>query len=86
MFETYHSPPEAVVSPETYISYASLSPKQQKRTIMQTIQKSARKPTNQGAMVRRRRRKFASPPGSGELSCQPSITAWKYPPIQEEKF
>jgi hypothetical protein len=24
--------------------------------------------------------------GSGESSCQPSITAQKYPPIQEEKF
>jgi hypothetical protein len=30
--------------------------------------------------------KFMSPPGSGESSCQPSIMAWKYSPIQEEKF
>jgi hypothetical protein len=49
-------------------------------------EKSARKSTNQGATARRRKKKFTSPPGSGESSCQPSITAWKYPPIQEEKF
>jgi hypothetical protein len=35
---------------------------------------------------KKERRKFMSPPGSGESSCQPLITAWKYPPIQEEKF
>jgi hypothetical protein len=63
------SPPEAVVSPETYINYALLSPKQQKRTIIQTTPKSTRKSTNQGAMVRRRSRKFASPLESGESSC-----------------
>jgi hypothetical protein len=44
------------------------------------------KSTNSGETVRRRRRKFTSPPGSGESSCQPSITAQKYLPIQEEKF
>jgi hypothetical protein len=31
-------------------------------------------------------KKSTSPPGSGESSCQPLITARKYPPIQEEKF
>jgi hypothetical protein len=31
-------------------------------------------------------KKSTSPPGSGESSCQPSIMARKYPPIQEEKF
>jgi hypothetical protein len=36
--------------------------------------------------ARRRRRKFTSPPGSGESSCQPLIMAQKYPPIQEKKF
>jgi hypothetical protein len=30
--------------------------------------------------------KFMSPLGSGESSCQPSITVWRYPQIQEEKF
>jgi hypothetical protein len=54
--------------------------------ITQKIEKSTRKSTNQGATVRRRRKKFTSPPGSGESSCQPLITAWKYPPIQEGKF
>jgi hypothetical protein len=34
----------------------------------------------------KREKKFTSPPGSRESSCQPSITARKYPPIQEEKF
>jgi hypothetical protein len=75
-----------VASPETYISYESLSLKQQKRTITQIMEKSTRKSTNQGATVRRRRKKFTSPLGSGESSCQPSITARKYLPIQEEKF
>jgi hypothetical protein len=75
-----------VASPEAYINYASLSPKQQKRTIMQIIEKLMRKSTNQGATVKRRRKKFMSPPGSGESSCQPSITTRKYLPIQEEKF
>jgi hypothetical protein len=79
-------PPEAVASPEAYINYALLSPKQQKRTITQIMQKSTRKSINQGATVRRRMKTFTSPPGSGESSCQPSITAWKYPPIQGEKF
>jgi hypothetical protein len=80
------SPPEAVASPEAYTSYASLSLKQQKRMITQIMGKSIRKLTNSGATVRRRRRKFMSPPGSGESSCQPLIMARKYPPIQEEKF
>jgi hypothetical protein len=35
---------------------------------------------------KKEKRKFASPPGNGESSCQPSITGWKYPSIQEEKF
>jgi hypothetical protein len=69
-----------------YISYASLSLKQEKRTITRIMEKSTRKSTNQGTTVRRRRKKFTSPPGSGESSCQPSITEQKYPPIQEEKF
>jgi hypothetical protein len=34
---------------------------------------------------KRRRRKSMSPPESGELLCQPSITARRYPPIKEEK-
>jgi hypothetical protein len=69
----------------TYTSYASLSLKQQKRIIMQVTKKSTCKSTNQGATARRRKRKFTSPPGSGEL-CQPLIKAQKYPLIQEEKF
>jgi hypothetical protein len=80
------SPPEAVASPKAYTSYASLSLKQQKRMIMQIMGKLTRKSTNSGATVRRRRRKFMSPLGSGESSSQPLITAQKYPPIQEEKF
>jgi hypothetical protein len=47
-----------VASPEGYISYESLSLKQQKRTITQNIVKSMRKSTNQGATVRRRRKKI----------------------------
>jgi hypothetical protein len=35
---------------------------------------------------KKEKEKITSPPGSGESSCQPSITARKYPPIQEEKF
>jgi hypothetical protein len=42
--------------------------------------------TNQRATTRKKRRKFTSPPGSGELSCQPSIMVRRYPPTQEEKF
>jgi hypothetical protein len=41
------------------------------------------KPRSNG---KKEKEKFMSPPGSGESSCQPSITARKYPPIQEEKF
>jgi hypothetical protein len=52
------SPPEALASPEAYISYASLSLKQQKKTVTQIMQKSTRKSTNQGATVRRRRKKI----------------------------
>jgi hypothetical protein len=52
------SPPEAVASPEAYINYASLSPKQQKRTITQIMEKSTGKSTNQGATVKRRRKKI----------------------------
>jgi hypothetical protein len=66
--------------------HASLSLKQQKRTITQIMGKSTRKSTNSRATVRRRRRKFTSPPGIGESSCEPLITARKYPKIQEEKF
>jgi hypothetical protein len=80
------SPPKVVASPGAYINYASLSPKLRKRTVMKIMQKSTRKSTNQGATVKRRRRKFTSPTGSGELSCQLSTTGQKYPPIQEEKF
>jgi hypothetical protein len=54
--------------------------------ITQAMKKSTCKSTNQGAMARRRRRKFMFPPESGESSCQPLITARKYPQIQEEKF
>jgi hypothetical protein len=79
------SPPKVVASPGAYINYASLSPKLRKRTVMKIMQKIARKSTNQGAIVKRRRRKF-TPTGSGELSCQLSTTGQKYPPIQEGKF
>jgi hypothetical protein len=41
--------------------------------------------TNQGATAKRRRRKSTSPPESGELLCQLSITVRRYPPTQEEK-
>jgi hypothetical protein len=44
------------------------------------------KSTNQELTVKRRRRKFMSPTGSGESSCQLSTTGPKYPPIQEGKF
>jgi hypothetical protein len=44
------------------------------------------KSTNQGVTARRKRRKFTFQPESGESSCQPSITARKYPQIQGEKF
>jgi hypothetical protein len=47
-----------VASPEAYISYASLSLKQQKRTITQIMEKSMHKSTNQGTTVRRRRKKI----------------------------
>jgi hypothetical protein len=51
------SPPEALASLEAYISYTSLSLKQQKRTITQIMEKSTCKLTNQGATVQRRREK-----------------------------
>jgi hypothetical protein len=35
---------------------------------------------------KKEKKKFKSPPGSGESSCQLSIMARKYLPIQEEKF
>jgi hypothetical protein len=57
------------VSPGVYINYASLSPKQQKRTVTQIMQKPTCKLTNQEATAKRRRRKFTSPTGSGESSC-----------------
>jgi hypothetical protein len=41
------------------------------------------KPRSNG---KKEKEKFTSSPGSGESSCQPSITARKYPQIQEEKF
>jgi hypothetical protein len=37
------------------------------------------------AIVEKRRRKYTSPPGSGELSCQQLIMAQRYPQIQGEK-
>jgi hypothetical protein len=54
--------------------------------IIQIMGKLTRKSIKLGGMVRRRRRKFTSLPGSGESSYQPLITAQKYPPIQEEKL
>jgi hypothetical protein len=50
------------------------------------MEETMRKSTNQRATVGRRRKKFMSPSGSGKSSCQPSTTARKYLPIQEEKF
>jgi hypothetical protein len=73
------------VSPATYTNYVSSSPKQQKKTIMQTMQQSTSKSTNQGATAKRRRRKFTYPPESGELSYRLSITVRRYPPTQEEE-
>jgi hypothetical protein len=59
------SPPEAAASPEAYTNYASLSLKQRKRIITQTMKRSTCKSTNKGAMAKRRRRKFTYPPESG---------------------
>jgi hypothetical protein len=75
-----------VASPGAYINYVSLSLKLQKRTVMKIMQKSTRKSINQGATVKRRRRKFTSPAGSGELSCQVLTMGQKYPAIPEGKF
>jgi hypothetical protein len=75
-----------VASPEAYISYASLSLKQQKRTITKETKRSTGKSTNQGVIVKRKRRKSMFQPESGESSCQPSIMAQKYPKVQGEKF
>jgi hypothetical protein len=75
-----------VASPGAYINYASLSLKLQKRTAMKMMQKSTHKSRNQGVAVKRRRRKFTSPTGSGELSCQLSTMGHKYPPTLEGKF
>jgi hypothetical protein len=80
------SPSKAVVSPEAYISYASLSLKQQKRIITKATKRSTCKSTNQGVTAKRKNRKFTFQPESGESSCQPSITAQRYPQIQGEKF
>jgi hypothetical protein len=44
------------------------------------------KSTNQGVTARRKKRKFTFQPENGESSCQPSITAQRYPQIQGEKF
>jgi hypothetical protein len=79
-------PSKAVASPEAYISYASLSLKQQKRTIMKATKRSTCKSTNRGVTAKRKRRKFTFQPESGESSCQPSITAQRYPQIQGERF
>jgi hypothetical protein len=39
-------PSKAVASPEAYISYVSLSPKQHKRIIMKAMKRSTYKSTN----------------------------------------
>jgi hypothetical protein len=78
------SPSKAVASPKAYISYASLSLKQQKRIITKATKRSTCKSTNQGVTARRKKRKFTFQ--RGESSCQPQITAQRYPQIQEEKF
>jgi hypothetical protein len=79
------SSPEAVASPAIYTNYASSSLKQQKKTMIQTMQQLTRKSTNQGATAKRKRRKSTSPPESGELLCQLSIMVQRYPPTQEDK-
>jgi hypothetical protein len=75
-----------MASREAYISYASLSLKQQKRIITKATKRSTCKSTNQGVTAKRKKRKFTFQPESGESSCQPSITAQRYPQIQGEKF
>jgi hypothetical protein len=80
------SPSKAVAYPEAYISYVSLSLKQQKRTIMKYTKRSTCKSTDRGVTAKRKRRKFTFQPESGESSCQPSITVQRYPQIQGEKF
>jgi hypothetical protein len=77
---------ESRASPEAYISYASLSLKQQKRIITKATKRSTYKSTNQGVTAKRKKRKFTFQPESGESSCQPSTTAQRYPQIQGEKF
>jgi hypothetical protein len=80
------SPLKAVASPKEYISYASLSLKQQKRIITKATKRSTCKSTNQGVTAKRKKRKFTFQPESGESSYQSSITAQRYPQIQGEKF
>jgi hypothetical protein len=41
---------------------------------------------NQGVAAKRKKRKFTFQQESGESSCQPLITAQRYPQIQGEKF
>jgi hypothetical protein len=80
------SPSKAVASPEAYISYASLSLKQQKRTIMKATKRSTCKSTDRGVTTKWKRKKFTFQLKSRESSCQPSITAQRYPQIQGERF
>jgi hypothetical protein len=77
---------KGVASPEAYISYASLSLKQQKRAIMKAAKRPTCKSKNRGVAAKRKRRKFTFQQESGESSCQPSIMAQRYPQIQGEKF
>jgi hypothetical protein len=62
------SPSKAVASPKAYISYASLSLKQQKRAIMKAAKKSTSKSKNRGVAAKRKRRKFTFQQESGESS------------------
>jgi hypothetical protein len=80
------SPSKAVASLEVYISYASLSLKQQKRIITKATKRLTCKLTIQGVTAKRKKKKFMFQPESGESSCQPSITAQRYPQIQGKKF
>jgi hypothetical protein len=54
--------------------------------ITEATKRSTCESTNQGVTSKRKRRKFTFQSESGESSCQPSITAQKYPQIQGEKF
>jgi hypothetical protein len=85
VLEFAHGSIKAVASPAIYANYALSSLKQQKKMTLQTMQQPTRKSINQGVTAKRKRRKFTSPPESGESSCQPSTTARRYPPTQEEK-